>query len=71
MDINKIINIVRSLKEEIAGAAAPTNSMAGGKIAGSTEAGDPPPVNKKKKKNIYLGKLSRTSWLRDVKKNGK
>ena len=70
MDINKIINIVRDLKEEIAGAAAPTNSMAGGKIAGSAEAGDDPTV-RKKKKNIYLGKLSRTSWLRDVKKNGK
>ena len=71
MNINKIIGIIRSLKEEVAGAAPPTNSMAGGKIAGSAEAGDPPPVNKKKKKNIYLGKLSRTSWLRDVKKNGK
>ena len=35
MDINKIINIVRDLKEEIAGAAAPTNSMAGGKLLGT------------------------------------
>ena len=30
--------------------AAPTNSMGGGAIAGSVEAGDNPPVNKKKKK---------------------
>ena len=29
---------------------APTNSMGGGAIAGSVEAGDNPPVNKKKKK---------------------
>ena len=50
---------------------APTMNMGAGKIAGSAEAGDDPPVNTKKKKNIYLGKLSRTSWLRDVKKNGK
>ena len=30
--------------------AAPTNSVGGGKIAGTVEAGDDPPVNKKKKK---------------------
>ena len=50
---------------------APINNVGGGQIAGTMEAGDDPPVNKKKKKNIYLGRLSRTSWLRDVKKNGK
>ena len=50
---------------------APINNVGDGKIAGTKEAGDDPPVNKKKKKNIYLGRLSRTSWLRDVKKNGK
>ncbi len=50
---------------------APINNVGGGQIAGTKEAGDDPPVNKKKKKNIYLGKLSRTSWLRNVKKNGK
>ena len=49
---------------------APINNVGGGQIAGTKEAGDDPPVNKKKKKNIYLGRLSRTSWLRDVKKNG-
>ena len=30
--------------------AAPTNSVGGGQIAGTVEAGDNPPVNKKKKK---------------------
>ena len=50
---------------------APVNNVSGGQIAGTKEAGDDPPVNKKKKKNIYLGRLSRTSWLRDVKNNGK
>ena len=50
---------------------APINNVGGGQIAGTKEAGEDPPVNKKKKKNIYLGRLSRTSWLRDVKKNGK
>ena len=32
------------------GEEAPTNSMGGGAIAGSIEAGDEPPVNKRKKK---------------------
>ena len=50
---------------------APINNVGGGKIAGTKEAGDLPPVNKKKKKNIYLGIGSRTQWLRNVKKNGK
>ena len=47
---------------------APVNNVGGGAIAGTPEA-DPgnPPVNKKKK-NIYLGLLSRTSWLRSIKK---
>jgi len=45
-------NIIRGLKggniqDEF---SAPTNSMGGGAIAGSVEAGDNPPVNKKKKK---------------------
>ena len=48
---------------------APTMSMGGGAIAGSVEAGDDPPVNKKKKKNIYLGLHSRKRWLDFV--NGK
>ena len=49
MDINKIIGIVRSLKEE-----APTMSMGAGGIAGSAEAGDEPPVKKKREKNKYI-----------------
>ena len=50
---------------------APINNVGGGNIAGTPESGDHPPVRKNKKKNIYLGKLSRTPWLRHVKKNGK
>ena len=47
---------------------APVNNVGDGKIAGANE---DPPVNKKKKKNIYLGLGSRVQWLRNVKKNGK
>ena len=49
MDINKIIGIVRSLKEE-----APTMSMGAGGIAGRAEAGDEPPVKKKREKKKYI-----------------
>ena len=63
MDINKIINIVRDLKED-----APVNSMAGGQIAGSVEAGDDPPVRKKKRKRTPVGRYgSRRAWLQNGK----
>ena len=48
MDIDKIINIVRNLREEAM--VAPTNNVGSGKIAGTKEAGDNPPVRKKKKR---------------------
>jgi hypothetical protein len=54
--LDRIINIIRSLKED-----APTMSLGAGKIAGTVEAGDNPPV---RKRNLYLGKGSRKMWLR-------
>jgi hypothetical protein len=48
MDINKIIDIIHTLKEEGEGGGAPTNSLVGGKIAGTVEAGDNPPVDLRK-----------------------
>ncbi len=67
MDINRIISMVRTLKEEGA-MAVPTNNVGSGNIAGTKEAGDDPPV-KKKKKYIYGGHGSRKMWLAN-KKNG-
>ena len=58
MDIDKIIDIVRTLKEE----GGPTMAMGHGQIAGSVEAGDDPPV-RKKKKYIYAGRGSRKNWM--------
>lgn len=59
MDINKIIGIIRNLKEE-----APVNSASGGGIAGLPP--DSPPVFKKKKKPpiIARGKMpgARKRW---------
>lgn len=48
MDINKIIDIIHTLKEEGEGGGAPTNSLVNGKIAGTVEAGDNPPVDLRK-----------------------
>ena len=112
MDINKVISLVRRLREEpertpeykamqkklyprgsdegatahkmggwrnpknrgrrrkvMGEEGAPTVSMGGGAIAGSVEAGHDPPVDKKKKKNIYMGLHSRKRWLDFI--NGK
>ena len=63
MDIDKIINIVRNLREEAM--VAPTNSVGSGKIAGTKEAGDNPPVRKRKKRYIYGGRGSRRMWMQD------
>jgi len=66
--VDRLIETIRLLKEE-GMSAGPTNSVGGGNIAGTPEA-DPgnPPVSRKKKNNIYLGLLSRTPWLRYIKK---
>ena len=61
MDIDKIISIVKSLREE-AVMAAPTYNVGAGKIAGTREAGDDPPI-KKKKRYIYGGTGSRKMWM--------
>jgi len=46
MDIDKIINIVRTLREQ-AVTGAPTNAVGTGQIAGTPEAGDDPVHNEK------------------------
>jgi len=46
--IDKVIEIVRSYLDE-----QPTNVVGGGQIAGTVEAGDDPPI-RKKKKYIYM-----------------
>ena len=53
MDIDKIINLVRNLREQ-AVMGAPTNAVGTGQVAGTKEAGDDPPVPKKRKKYIYI-----------------
>jgi hypothetical protein len=55
--LDKILQIVRSLNEEV-----PTNSLAGGQIAGTVEAGDDPPVKPRKKKKYIYMKGVRKIW---------
>ena len=54
MEKKKLFEKLKRIREEgVVGANVPTNSMASGKIAGSVEAGDDPPVRRKRKKYIY------------------
>lgn len=58
MEINKIIDIIHSLKEE-----APTMNLGAGQIAGTKEAGDDPPVDLRNRNtkgwNIFFKDLVR------------
>ena len=63
-NLNKIIKKIKDKKKKIDEEvmAAPTNSVGGGQIAGTVEAGDNPPV-RKKKRYIYGGRGSRKMWM--------
>ena len=52
--LEKLISLIR-LREEAT--AAPTNNVGGGQIAGTAEAGDDPPVRKKKPTILARGKF--------------
>mgnify|MGYP003314761928 FL=1 len=64
--LQKVIDTIRSLKEEMAVGGVPTNNASSGNIAGLPP--DSPPV-KQKKRYIYSGRGSRKMWLVN-KKNG-
>jgi hypothetical protein len=65
--IEKLINIIRNINEE----GAIVNSLGGGNIAGTPEAGDAlgqyPKEKKKKKKYMSGGRGSRKMWLDYIK----
>jgi hypothetical protein len=56
--IDWIIETVRSYLYE-----QPTNNVGSGKIAGTVEAGDDPPVRKRKRQYMSGGRGSRKFWL--------
>ena len=76
MDIDRIIDIIRNQKlNEMMGAGAvsgPTNNVGDGKIAGTVEAGDDPPVRRRKKKGeptiLARGLMpgARTRWRKGL-----
>jgi len=57
MKSNPLDKIIQIIRED-----APTNNVGGGKIAGTVEAGDDPPVRLKKKKRYIYMKGVRKSW---------
>ena len=60
--LEKVINLVR---EQLAsGAGAPTNNVGSGHIAGTVEAGDSPPVHKRKKQYWSGGRGARKQWMK-------
>ena len=64
--LDKLISIVKSIREEVAIA----NNASSGAIAGLPP--DSPPVFKKKRKPTPVGRYgSRRMWIQDLKKNGK
>ena len=62
----KFANDPQTKLDEMMGAGAasgPTNNVGDGKIAGTPQAGDDPPV-RKKKRYVYGGRGSRKMWLK-------
>ena len=57
MKSNPLDKIIQIIRED-----APTNNVGGGKIAGTVEACDDPPVRLKKKKRYIYMKGVRKSW---------
>ena len=64
--LQRVIDTIKSLKEDMSVGGAPTNNASSGAIAGLPP--DSPPV-KQKKRYIYGGRGSRKMWLTN-KKNG-
>jgi hypothetical protein len=59
--MDKIDKLIFIIREEMA-VTAPTNSLSAGKIAGTSEAGDDPPVRKRKNKTYIYGTGYRKLW---------
>lgn len=62
--VDKVIEYFRSIREEV---SAPTNALVHGKIAGTKEAGDEPPI-RKRKRYIYQDGL-RKWWRQNLDNN--
>lgn len=59
--IDKVIKHFRSLREEMSVSSVSANNLSSGNIAGTSQAGDDPPI---RKRNRYI-------WLKGIRKNWK
>lgn len=59
--MKRLEDIISIIREEMA-TSAPTMNLGAGKIAGTVEAGDDPPVMNRKKKKFIYGKGYRKLW---------
>jgi hypothetical protein len=60
---NKIDMIIEVFRKKLKEETGPTMSLSAGKIAGTIEANDSPPMNRVRKRYIFGGKGSRKLWL--------
>ncbi len=65
--LDRILKFVRENLDE----DAPTMAMGNGAIAGSAEAGDDPPVGKRKKKKYIYQKGLRKWWKQNIDGDGR
>jgi len=59
--MKRIEDIISIIREEMA-TSAPTMNLGAGKIAGTVESGDDPPVKNRKKRKFIYGKGYRVLW---------
>jgi hypothetical protein len=67
MEKNKLDRIISIIREQLINEEVPSNSLAGGQVAGTAEAGDNPPVFRKAKKYMSVGKGSLKLWMQYLK----
>jgi len=63
--VDKFLYLFREMMGAGASGGAPTNNVGSGNIAGTAEAGDDPPVKRKKRKPTPVGRYgTRRTWRR-------
>jgi len=65
MKLDKIINMIRTLNEEVMVSGGPANNASGGAIAGLPP--DEPPVRKRKRERKYMKGPGRKVWAEFLK----
>ena len=67
--LDKIILITRGFRtKKLYREEAPVNNVGGGQIAGTSQAGDDPPVDLRKKNDKFVKMLQGADWLTETEK---